>query len=383
MTKLPHKPIRVLQLCEHFGNRTASFHGVARSFELWLPCLNQGGEFYVVLCSRAVPNAAALERFQRVGISPLYLGYSRMDPRNLLRLISIIRREKIDILHLHGYGACTWGRIAGHLLGIPAIVHERCNYRTVPWFQRPVEFILGRMTRYAFAVSESTRQFTIHKRFIRPDVVKLLYSGIPLNDIPPADPIASKASRQKYGVPDSAFLIGVVSRIEPHKGHEDVFEAVARIKDRHPEVRIWIIGDGYYLPTLKIRAKQMGIAERVQFLGYQSNIWPLIRALDAQVFPSHQEGTPNTLYEALAIGGVIVASTADGQGEILAHEREALTYAPGDIEGLAAALSRVIQDAQLRERLRAAAVLRARDFDMRTTIETLKATYRLIMEKRR
>lgn len=383
MPESARQPIRVLHLCEHFGNRTASFHGVARSFELWLPALNASGEFQVLLCSRAMPNPAALERFGRAGILPLHLGYGRLDPRNLFRLMSILRRKKIDILHLHGYGACTWGRIAGLLMGIPFIVHERCNYRTVPWFQRPVEWALGPFTRYAFAVSESTRQFTVRKRHIPDRVVRLLYSGIPLDRIPPADPEARRQVRHQYGLADSAFLVGVVSRIEPHKGHTDLLRALAILREGGLGIQAWIIGDGYYRPELERRAKDLGVSDRVRFLGYQADIWPLIRALDVQVFPSHQEGTPNALYEALAAGSAIVASTADGQGEILSDGREALTFSPGDADALAKALRRVASDSALRERLRSAALARARDFDMRKTIETLQQTYRRIMEERR
>ena len=198
------RPIVVLQLCEHFGNRTASFHGVARSFELWVPELDRS-PFRVLLCSRAVPGTAALERFGKVGVEPLSLGYGKLDPRNLFALLRLMRRERVDILHLHGYGACTWGRIAGHLLGVPAIVHERCNYRTVPWFQRPVERILGPLTRYAFAVSESTRQFTIDKRYIPADRVRLLYSGIPLKGIPALSAAERRRIRSEHGVGDDDF----------------------------------------------------------------------------------------------------------------------------------------------------------------------------------
>ena len=379
MTAPSDNLIRVLHLCEHFGNRTASFHGVARSFELWIPQLDQP-PFRVLLCSRATPNPAALERFRKSGIEPLSLGYGKMDPRNLFKLIGILRRERIDILHLHGYGACTWGRLAGHLLGIPAIVHERCNYVTVPWFQRPVEALLGPFTKYAFAVSESTRQFTVHKRHIRDRVVKTLYSGIPMDGIPLIGPEARLAARRARGLDAGHFLLGVVSRLEPHKGHADLLKAFARVRAEIPQARLWIIGDGYHQAALEQLAAGMGLGDTVAFLGYQADVWPLIQALDIQVFPSHQEGTPNTLYEALAVGNCIVASTADGQGEILSHERESLLYPPGDEEQLARHLLRLHGDPALAARLREHARRRARDFDMKNTIETLKTTYRRIAE---
>lgn len=369
--------IRVLHLCEHFGNRSASFHGVARSFELWMPHLNQP-PFRVFLCSRALPNAAALNRFRKIGVEPLSLGYHKLDPRNLFKLIGIIRREHIDILHLHGYGACTWGRIAGHLLGIPAIVHERCNYVTVPWFQRPVEFVLGPFTKYSFAVSESTRQFTIRKRHIPEKVVKTLYSGIQLDAIPAMDPAARRDARKARGIRDEHFLLGVVSRLEPHKGHADLLQALARVRNDMPNARLWIIGDGYHQPALEKRTAELGLTDIVDFLGYQANVWPLIQSFDLQVFPSHQEGTPNTLYEAMATGNTIIASTADGQGEILTHESDALLYPPGDISRLADGILRLYGDPELRNKLRVKARERIGDFDMGKTIATLKNTYTVI-----
>ena len=372
--------IRVLQLCEHFGNRTASFHGVARSFELWMPELNRP-PFRVLLCSRAKPAEAALERFRKIGVEPLSLGYGKLDPRNLFRLVRILRRERIDVLHLHGYGACTWGRIAGHLLGIPAIVHERCNYGTVPWFQRPVEWLLGPFTRIAFAVSESTRRFTVRRRHIPDARVKLLYSGIPLDGIPAVGEAERLAARRSRGIEDGQFLMGVVSRLEPHKGHEDVLRAFAKVRSRLPQARLWIVGDGYHQAALEGLSRDLGLAAVVDFLGYRSDVWPLVRSLDLQIFPSHQEGTPNTLYEALAVGNAILASTADGQGEILTQGKDAVLFEPGDVDALAEGLVRLAGDADLRADLRRAALRRAPDFDMRKTIETLLATYRSLAEE--
>jgi hypothetical protein len=175
--------ITILHLCEHFGDRQVAFHGVSRLFELWVPAFDKN-RFRVLLCSRKGPSELADQRLKAAGIAPLYLGYGKMDPRNLFKLIGLMRREKVDILHAHGYGACTWGRIAGFLLRKPVIVHEHCNYGTVPAFQRPVEWLLGHVTAHAYAVSESTRGFTIDKRHIPAERVETMYSGIPLDQIP-------------------------------------------------------------------------------------------------------------------------------------------------------------------------------------------------------
>jgi len=370
--------ITVLQLCEHFGNAQVSFHGVARSFELWLPAFDKR-RFRVLLCSRQGPVKSAEERFKAVGIQPLYLGYGRFDPRNLLKLIRVVRREQVDIIHAHGYGACLWGRLAGLLLRRPVIVHERCNYRTVPWYQRPVERLLGPFTRYAFAVSESTRQFTVSQRHIPAAVVRVLYSGIPLEQVKHIGSDRIQALRQALERRPEDKVLGIVGRLESHKGHLDAFRALELMLKERGDVYLWVIGDGRYQETLRRWVTEHGLTGRIAFLGYRADVLELIQCLDVQIFPSHQEGTPNTLYEALAVGNAIVASTADGQGEILEHAKTALLFPPGDAARMAELILSVLRDDQLRASLRRNARERAMDFDMRRTIQTLEETYEQIV----
>jgi len=372
--KTNNGPITVLQLCEHFGNEQVSFHGVARSFELWIPAFDKK-RFRVILCSRQGAVKTAEDRYRAAGISPLYLGYGKIDPRNLFKLMKIIRDEKVDIIHAHGYGACLWGRLAGIFLKKPVIVHERCNYHTVPLYQRPVEWLLGRFTRYAFAVSDSTRKFTVEKRYIPEPVVKVLYSGIPLDNIVKADPEWTRNFRQKQGRKPGDKVLGVVGRLESHKGHIDTFKALQLILKERQDVYLWIVGDGRYQEVLQKWVSENGMADHILFLGYQSEVLKLIQCFDIQVFPSHQEGTPNTLYEAMAVGNAVVASTADGQGEILEDGKTALLFEPGDFGKMAQLVLRVLGDDALRNSLRQNVLVRIRDFDMKKTIATLEAVY--------
>ncbi len=335
--------------------------------------------FRVLLCSRAGRSETSDTRLRAAGIEPLYLGYGKLDPRNLFKLMAILRRERVDMIQAHGYGACTWGRIAGALMRIPVIVHERCNYHTVPVCQRPVEWVLGRFTRYAFAVSESTRRFTIQKRFIPASIVKTLYSGIPLETIRRASPEWIAQFRREHGRGPSDKILGIVGRLESHKGHIDAFKALQSILKERSDVYLWIIGNGIYEDTLRRWAAEHGMNERIQFLGYIDNVVNAIQCLDVQIFPSHKEGTPNTLYESMAVGNAAVASTADGQGEILEDGKTALMFAPGDHEAMARQILRALNDTALADSLRRNALARIKDFDMKRTIETMQDTYEAIL----
>jgi len=320
---------------------------------------------------------------EKAGLNPCYLGYGKFDLRNLFKLVRIIKTEKADIIHAHGYGACTWGRIAGILLNVPVVVHERCNTREVPLFQRPVEKILGKFTKYAYAVSASSRDFCIKKRYMKPDAVEVLYNGMMMNDVPGPDPAWEEKFRLENGAGKDVLLLGVVGRLESHKGHIDAFKALEIIrKDVAGKVMMWVAGDGMFADELKAYVEGNGLQDAVKFLGFRTDVRKIIRCFDIQLFPSHMEGTPNTLYEALAAGNAIVASTADGQGEILEDGKTALMFEPGDAVSMASHVVRLWNDREFMQVLRKNALKRSADFDGKNTIEKMQDLYVKIIEEK-
>ena len=369
------RPYTILHFCEHFGGAEASLHGVARAFQWWVP-LYDAQKFRVLLCSRKGPDKAH-EEMVASGVTPLTLGYGKHDPRNFISLMRLMRREKVDLVHAHGFGACMWARLAGHLTGTPVIVHGRCNYGTVPRIQRPVERLLGPFTRYALAVSESTRQFTIEKRHIPADRVSVLYNGILLERVPVATPAWIAAERERLGA-GGDVIIGVLGRLESYKGHLDAFAAMQQLGEL--PVQLWVIGDGSEMAALQAWVTREGMSDRIRLLGYRRDAIELIQCLDIQLFPSHQEGTPNTLFEALAVGNAIVASTCDGQGEILEDGVTAGLFAPGDVDGMVEKLRALVADADLRRERAAAAKQKSLDFDGHKTVQRMEALYLQILE---
>ncbi len=372
-----HDRIVVMHLCEHFGGAEASLHGVSRAFQWWIPTFDSA-RFKILLCSRKGPDKAS-EQMTKSGISPMHLGYAKMDPRNLFKLMHIVKHARVDILHAHGFGACLWARLVGHILKKPVIIHGRCNYGTVPLVMRPVERLLGPRTRHAFAVSESTRTFTIEQRHVPESVVNVLYNGILMDDIPRVTPEWVNAFRKREGVGPQEKIIGIVGRVVSHKGHLDLLAAVDILKQDHPDLHVWILGDGDFMPQLRTWLKLHTMCDRVRLFGFRRDVLSLIQCFDVQVFPSHYEGTPNTLFEALAVGNCIVAAPTDGQGEILEDEVTALMFDTGNIQALASRLNRLLRDTDLASTLRANALARSADFDGRRCVETMQNTYERIM----
>ena len=205
---LPHvRPIRVLQVCDHLGWEGSRMHGVKRLFAWMIPRFDRA-RFDVSLVSLRKKDLSE-ETLDALGIDITYLQRGKFDPRTLADLLRIIDRRQIDVLHLHGYGATTFGRLAAAIRGLPVVLHEHANLTSTPWFQKVADRILEPFTDVAIAVSESTAEFVRDARLVRPERVKVVYLGAPLDEfgrVRTAEEVAAARTEIGYGPDD--FLVG-------------------------------------------------------------------------------------------------------------------------------------------------------------------------------
>ncbi len=146
---------------------------------------------------------------------------------------------------------------------------------------------------------------------------------------------------------DDLEVVLFVGRLARQKRVDVLLEAAARLADRRPKFRLALAGQGPLRADLEAQARSLGIAERVAFLGVREDVLALHRAARVFVLPSEGEGMPNALLEALAAGTPSVATEVPGTLEVARHEQEALLVPPGDPRALAAALERLLEDADL------------------------------------
>ncbi len=168
-------------------------HGVKRLFSWMIPRFDRE-RFRVSLVSLRRRDLSE-ETLDALGIDLRYLSRSKFDPFTLPALLKIVDEQQIDILHLHGYGATTFGRLVGAWRGIPTIVHEHANLTSTPWFQKVADRALEPYTDIAIAVSQSTADFVIHARLIPASKVKVVYLGRAPRRVQPAA-IAGRAPRR-------------------------------------------------------------------------------------------------------------------------------------------------------------------------------------------
>jgi glycosyltransferase involved in cell wall biosynthesis len=352
-------------------------HGVKRLFGWMIPRFDPD-RFRVSLVSLRRKDLSE-ETLESLGIDITYLHKSKFDPATLPALLKVVERQGTDILHLHGYGATTFGRLAAAVRRIPAVLHEHANLTDTPWFQKVVDRLLAPSTDLAIAVSESTAEFVIRARQMPPERVKVVYLGVPLEEFSrPRSPEEIRAARAELGVAEGDVLLGTVTRLHESKGNEYLVEAARHVLDARPHARFIIVGEGPLLGDLQRQAAALQLGDRLVFAGFARDVARVVSAFDISVFPSLWEGTPLTVFEALAMGKPIVATDADGLLDVLTPEVDAEIVPKRNGRALADAIVRVIDDAALRARLGGAARETGRHYDIAAFLRKMERLYDLL-----
>ena len=371
------RKLNVLQVCDHLGWEGSRMHGVKRLFAWMIPRFD--AERYNVSLVSLRKKDLSEETLESIGVDITYLHKSKFDPATLPALLKVIDRKKIDILHLHGYGATTFGRIAGAMRSLPTIVHEHANLTDTPWFQKIADTALEPVTDIAIAVSKSTAEFVINARRIPPAKVKVVYLGVPLEEFSrPRSQGEIHAARAELGIARDDVAIGTVTRLHDSKGNAYLVDAARLVLNDRPNARFFIVGEGPLRESLEQQTRALNLGDRLTFAGFAKDIPRVLSAFDISVFPSLWEGTPLTVFEALAMGKAIVATDADGLIDVLTPEHDAIVVPKRNARVLADGLMRVIDEPATRERLRAAAFETGKKYDIAAFVHKMERLYDLL-----
>jgi glycosyltransferase involved in cell wall biosynthesis len=365
--------VGVLHVCDKFGVRGSSIHGVSRLFSWWFPRFDRQ-RFAVSLCGLKRPEPAT-DWLAAQGIPVHHLGRGRFDPRILSDLVTLARERRARVLHVHGYAAADFGRLAARMAGCKLVLHEHFADPAMPGYQGLADRALSRFTDAAIAVSGSTRDFLVRERHVPRERVRLIWNGAPLEEFAPVSRERALAARKTLGLPDDALVFGTIGRLSAQKGHTFLLDAARNVLATHASARLLVVGDGDLMAPLREQAHAFGIADRTVFAGHRSDVPDLLGVLDVFCISSLYEGTPLALFEAMAAGKAIVSTAVDGCREVLTDGETGLLVPPADKAALAMALSRLLGDAKLRVALSIRAREASRLYDVRACVEAMQSLY--------
>ncbi len=215
--------------------------------------------------------------------------------------------------------------------------------------------VYNRLDRWA--LPKADRVLTVCRAFARElaDITGIALENISVqhNAIRPSGPPSAaeiESLRQHHGLVESDRIILSIGRLSKEKAHIDLIAAFNRLCERNPETKacLMIAGDGPERERLLTAAKDSSFSARITSAGQVSEVRPYYAIADLFVLPSHSEGSPNVLLEAMAAKVPVVATSVGGVPEIVEPEVSALLVPPSDPSTMAAAMNRVLNDGELK-----------------------------------
>lgn len=297
------------------------------------------------------------------------------NPYLLRRMQLFLREGNFDIIQCYGLRAEALCRWVARGLGIRLISSIRS---TDPW-RRWYHVALDRLTLDGVTAwisnSEAGKRARMQREGTPGDKIFVVPNGIPDRPLPDAE--ARAKARRRLGLDDAnGPVLAVLANIRQAKGHEDLLEALVKLREKFPALVCLCAGrddSGGRIPTGPL-ARRLGGA--VRWLGFVDDPASVYDAADLAVLPSHWEGMPHALIEALRAGLPSVATEVGGTPEVIRHEKEGLLCPPGSPGSLARAIERALEDEEGRRRWGASARRRYEEnFRVEVMVERLTEIY--------
>jgi glycosyltransferase involved in cell wall biosynthesis len=320
----------------------------------------------------------------------------RLSARNFTRLLRIMRRIRPDVVHCYNPRAMLYGGAAARLLRIRSTVGTLSAFAcTVP--DREYDFlpqrlitaskrnrwrnkiVAGLMQRLA-VVSTSLGERFCRYNGITKDKLRVVPYGVALGAEPGDGPRRMTRARLRaaVGVEDREVLVASVGRLVEQKDYPTQIRGFAAAAESDARLRMVLIGDGPLRGDLEALVRECGVAGRVMFLGYRSDVAEWLQAIDIFASTSKFEPFGVALLEAKAAGVPIVSTSVNEIPEILSNGQSGMLCERSSAEGFGAALLRLVRDRELRESLARRAYAEARE---RHSVGAMVAAYQNLYDE--
>ena len=316
----------------------------------------------VYLKSQDDPEFDLDERAKGLGVESFFTIDERFkfDIGALRRLLKLLREKKIDILHAHCYKSDLYGLILQryHSMRLVTTAHGPLATFQFFWASKNwrVRYLYDqldlRILRYFHAVImvSDTMRAIIGKHGVDPGKMTWVRNAIDSKYFR-RSAAPDEQFRESLGLPRDAIVVGAVGRLNGEKDYPNLLGAARSLLRKRKGLYFVIAGKGHLERELRQMAADMGLADRVIFLGHFHDVRKVFELMNIYVLSSTREGLPNTVLEAMAMEVPIVATDVDGVKEAVSDQREAILVPPQDTERLAAGIALMLENADLRARL--------------------------------
>jgi glycosyltransferase involved in cell wall biosynthesis len=390
--------INVLWVIDHVCY-DGSLHGGGRLYWNVLPCFD-ANRFQIIACMLRASDTIR-EIFTKSPVPVAILDKGKFDPMTLWTLLRLIKKHRIDVAHLHCYGASTFGRLAGLMTGVPTIIHDYDTevYFPYPWYLRMADRALAPMTQGAIAASPMVREFQETRRGIDHRRISMMLHAIPAEKYATIPQEKVLRIREELKADSSMKIVGTVTKLGPQRGNEIFLQAAGRVLKSLPNVRVLMLykptyfhrlPNQRYVPVspseteivitkLETLARELGIDKNVQFIEWSEDSDELISVCDLIVAPFLSERFSSVhILEAMAMGKPVIATALGEQREIVEDGISGYLVAPGNAQELAERVTRLLAQPDELDRLGRRAREKAEQYSVDSYVQKLQSLYRAL-----
>lgn len=275
--------------------------------------------------------------------------FNKFSPASYVKLMRLLKHDAIEVIHCYPFVSNLVGPILAKSCGVKKIitsVHSEAIIRN----------ILIRKLSYGLSdrivtVSEYLKSFLKNNKIVK-DAKKIvtIYNGIDIDLFSPEK--ACCIDKKNMGLQDSDLIAVTTAKLTWEKGHKYLLRAIKRLDAATvSRVKFLFAGAGPLERELKSISRELGIEERVVFMGYRDDIRELLSLCDLFVLPSVSEGQGIALLEAMAMKRPVVTTDAGGIQEVVKDGKNGIVVKPADPDGLSRALRNLLNNRPLRIRM--------------------------------
>lgn len=266
---------------------------------------------------------------------------------NFVKLVSWLKKQQFDIAMIYFVDTNQFVVPACYLAGVKNIIINRRDMGY--WYTKSLLFRLNavnRMADYFLVNSNAVRELVAEREHFPRERIRVIYNGL-WEEVSPGSPISKAA----LGIPEDSPIVGIVASLRPVKRIDRFIDVAAMALKAVPPTHFLILGQGELEAPLKTQSSQLGIADRIHFVGQVTNVWSYLQVFDVGLLTSESEGLSNTLIEYAVAGVPAVAFDTGGNREVIVDGESGFLAPDGDVTQMAAKVIAVLTDNELRRRL--------------------------------
>ena len=264
--------------------------------------------------------------------NPLHVG----NLKAFKELIKIQKQEQYDIIHVHTPVASLFGRLLKLRYPKLKTIYTAHGYHflkggpKIGWLlYYPIEKIMAKFTDVTITINQEDYDITVNK--LKPKKAYLMNGvGLDLSHYKILPQEDNLRKRQELGLAEDDFVIIMIAELNENKNQIQLIKAMELLKDKYPNIKALLVGEGYKLTELQREVSRRGLKNQVQFLGFRKDINELINVSNIGVLLSYREGLPRNLMELMACGRKMIGTNIRGCRDVIVDETVGSIVSVGD-----------------------------------------------------